>query len=251
MVGETWDDWVQNGAMKVRTRPEHPATGAALAVVGGFLDAYTYVAHDGVFANAQTGNVVFVAIDVAHGQWAQAAHYLPIIGAFILGLIAAEWLAAHRGLPGLSDPTRIVLGLEIAVLLAVAALPTTLASAWTTMAVAFVAALQVTTFRLVRETTYSTTMTTGNLRNLVTATYEWLGGYNPAQKVVAARLSLIVLAFASGAAVGALASAPDALGTRATVLAALVLVGVLVAIETHSRRTVTTQVLRSGETVRV
>lgn len=222
--------------VKVRTRPEHPATGAALAVVGGYLDAYTYVAHHGVFANAQTGNVVFVAIDVAHGQWVQAARYLPIIVAFVLGLVAAEWLAAHRGLPGLSDPTRIVLGLEIVVMLAVAALPADAPSPWSTIAVAFAAALQVTTFRLVRETSYSTTMTTGNLRTLVTAAYEWLSGYDPRQRVVAARLSLIVLAFATGAALGALASAPDALGTRATVLAAGILAGVLVAIETHSFR---------------
>lgn len=223
--------------MRVRPRAEHPVTGAALAVVGGFLDAYTYVAHDGVFANAQTGNVVFVAIDAARGDWAHALRFLPIIGAFVLGLVAAEWCAAHRHLRGLGDPTRAVLGAEIAVLLAVAALPAAAPHLATTTAVAFVAALQVTTFRLVRETSYSTTMTTGNLRSLVTAAYEWLTGYDRTQRVVALRLSVIVLAFAAGAGAGALASAPDALGTRATVLAAAVLAGVLVAIETHTRRT--------------
>ncbi|WP_431837954.1 YoaK family protein [Cellulomonas sp. Y8] len=223
--------------MRVRTRPEHPATGAALAVVGGFLDAYTFVAHGGVFANAQTGNVVFVAIHAAQGQWAQAAGYLPIIGAFVLGLVAAEWLAAHRRLPGLDDPTRVVLLAEIAVLVAVAGLPRSVPTLVTTMAVAFVAALQVTTFRLVRDTTYSTTMTTGNLRTLVTAAYEWLSGYDRTQRVVAQRLALIVLAFAGGAGVGAVASAPGALGTRATLLAAAVLAVVLAAIETHTRRT--------------
>jgi uncharacterized membrane protein YoaK (UPF0700 family) len=223
--------------VRVRTRPEHPATGAALAVVGGFLDAYTFVAHGGVFANAQTGNVVFVAIHAAQGQRAQAAGYLPIIGAFVLGLVAAEWLAAHRRLPGLDDPTRVVLLAEIAVLVAVAGLPRSVPTLVTTMAVAFVAALQVTTFRLDRDTTYSTTMTTGNLRTLVTAAYEWLSGYDRTQRVVAQRLALIVLAFAGGAGVGAVASAPGALGTRATLLAAAVLAVVLAAIETHTRRT--------------
>lgn len=29
-----------------------------LAIVGGFLDAYSYVCRDHVFANAQTGNIV-------------------------------------------------------------------------------------------------------------------------------------------------------------------------------------------------
>lgn len=210
-------------------------TGAALAVVGGFLDAYTYVAHGGVFANAQTGNVVLVAMDVAQGRWAQTTAYLPVIGAFLLGLVAAETLAAHR--PVLRDPTRVVLLVEIAVLVAVAGLSPATPQLVTTTAVAFVAALQVSTFRLVRETSYSTTMTTGNLRSLVTATFEWLSGYDRTQRVVALRLALIVLAFATGAALGAVASAPDALGTRSVLLAAGVLAGVLVAIETHTRRT--------------
>ena len=39
--------------------PTHSAesfrVAALLSVTGGFLDAYTYVARDGVFANAQTG----------------------------------------------------------------------------------------------------------------------------------------------------------------------------------------------------
>jgi uncharacterized membrane protein YoaK (UPF0700 family) len=223
--------------VKVRQRPEHPATGAALAVVGGFLDAYTYVAHEGVFANAQTGNVVFVAIDLAHGRWEAAARYLPIIAAFVLGLVAAEMLAARRHRRLLHDPTRIVLAAEILVLAAVAAAPATTPHLLATTAVAFVAALQVTTFRLVRETSYSTTMTTGNLRSLVTATYEWLSGYDRTQRTVAARLALIVLAFTGGAALGALASGPDALGTHAPVVVVAVLLVVLASIETHTRRT--------------
>ncbi|HEY0187632.1 MAG TPA: YoaK family protein [Cellulomonas sp.] len=222
--------------VKVRQRPEHPATGAALAVVGGYLDAYTYVAHQGAFANAQTGNVVFVAIDVARGQWALAARYLPIIGAFVLGLVAAEMIAARRHRRLLHDPTRVVLIAEIVVLAAVAAAPTGTPHLVSTTAVAFVAALQVTTFRLVRDTGYSTTMTTGNLRSLVTAAYEWLSGYDRSQRTVAARLSLIVLAFTGGAALGALASGPDALGTHAPVVVVAVLLAVLASIETHTRR---------------
>ena len=35
---------------------------ALLAISGGFLDAYTYVCRGGVFANAQTGNLVLLAV---------------------------------------------------------------------------------------------------------------------------------------------------------------------------------------------
>ena len=40
-----------------------------LAIVGGFLDAYTYVARGGVFANAQTGNIVLFGLHLAEKKW--------------------------------------------------------------------------------------------------------------------------------------------------------------------------------------
>ena len=36
--------------------------GLCLAFTGGFLDAYTYLLRGGVFANAQTGNMVLMAL---------------------------------------------------------------------------------------------------------------------------------------------------------------------------------------------
>ena len=43
--------------------------GALLAVTGGFLDAYTYLTRGRVFANAQTGNLVLLAMNLAGGQF--------------------------------------------------------------------------------------------------------------------------------------------------------------------------------------
>ena len=40
-----------------------------LAIVGGFLDAYTYCCRDKVFANAQTGNFVRMAMALANGEY--------------------------------------------------------------------------------------------------------------------------------------------------------------------------------------
>ena len=41
--------------------------GLLLAMVGGYLDAYTFVGRGGVFANAQTGNIVLLGIYAAQG----------------------------------------------------------------------------------------------------------------------------------------------------------------------------------------
>ncbi|MTM60837.1 DUF1275 domain-containing protein, partial [Turicibacter sanguinis] len=50
--------------------------GMMLAVVGGFLDAYTYLLEGHVFANAQTGNIVLLCILLAEGFWLDALYYL-------------------------------------------------------------------------------------------------------------------------------------------------------------------------------
>ncbi len=49
-------------------------------VVGDYLDAYAYIAHGGVFANAQTGNIVLLAVNIAEAHWMEALrHLLPIL----------------------------------------------------------------------------------------------------------------------------------------------------------------------------
>ena len=42
---------------KKRQMSETFRLGILLAIVGGFLDAYTYISRGEVFANAQTGNI--------------------------------------------------------------------------------------------------------------------------------------------------------------------------------------------------
>lgn len=42
--------------------------GLLLAVVGGFLEAYTFLSRGGVFANCETGNLVLLGLYLAQGQ---------------------------------------------------------------------------------------------------------------------------------------------------------------------------------------
>ena len=59
-----------------------------LSVAGGFLDAFTWIAHHGVMANAQTANVVLLAVYAAIGQWEQALRWVPSIAAFLVGVFS-------------------------------------------------------------------------------------------------------------------------------------------------------------------
>lgn len=50
--------------------------GLCLCFIGGFLDAYTYVSRGGVFANAQTGNIILLILGLAAGEGGAALRYL-------------------------------------------------------------------------------------------------------------------------------------------------------------------------------
>ena len=66
--------------------------GALLALTGGFLDAYSYLTRGGVFANAQTGNMVLLGLRLSEQRWSEALRYLIPILAFAAGVLLAEWM---------------------------------------------------------------------------------------------------------------------------------------------------------------
>jgi uncharacterized membrane protein YoaK (UPF0700 family) len=193
-----------------------------LGIAGGFLDAFTFVAHGGVFANAQTGNVVLLGVAAAHGDVAGALRHVPPLIAFVLGVAAAETLTHPRVAPLVRRPVRVALVIEIAVLLVVGAIPTSFASTAIVLAVAFVAALQNATFGTVREWAVNTTMTTGNLRTAARATYRAVFRHDAEAAKQARAFGLVVLAFLIGAGVGALVA--ELVGNMAAWGAALLIV---------------------------
>ena len=70
--------------------------GAILAVSGGFMDAYSYIQRDEVFANAQTGNMLLFGVKLSEGNFAGALQYFFPVLAFVLGIAAAELVHMRR-----------------------------------------------------------------------------------------------------------------------------------------------------------
>ena len=66
--------------------------GILLALSGGFMDAYSYLARGQVFANAQTGNMLLFGVNLASGQFQNSLHYLCPVLAFGLGIFLAEFV---------------------------------------------------------------------------------------------------------------------------------------------------------------
>ena len=64
--------------------------GVLLAFSGGLMDAYTYVFRGGVFANAQTGNLILLGINVFDGSFHNALKYLFPVLSFTCGVLLAQ-----------------------------------------------------------------------------------------------------------------------------------------------------------------
>jgi uncharacterized membrane protein YoaK (UPF0700 family) len=176
-----------------------------LTVCGGYLDAFTWLAHDRVLANAQTANVVLFGVYAAGGEWGEAFNYLPPIFAFILGVIVAHGLRDSVG----SKTRQISLAAEICILVIVMVLHYRLPNVAGTLGISFAAALQTTSFARVENWAFSSVMTTGNLGRFADALYARLSGRaEPAHDRQAWIFGIISVAFGAGAAVGAVVTAP-------------------------------------------
>ena len=179
------------------------SSASLLAAAGGLLDAVVYLNHGHVFANAMTGNLIFLGIEtVDHDYSGILPHAAPIL-AFVLGVVAARLL---RFVP-LRGSAVLTLGLEILALFAVGFFPRDYPQLAFTVTIAFVSAFQVTTFRRVGRFTYNSTFITGNLRDMAEGVFDHFFAPDRTQRwsgrAKAMKMGLICLAFLAGAAGGA------------------------------------------------
>ncbi|WP_317380333.1 YoaK family protein [Intestinimonas sp.] len=190
--------------------------GALLTVGGGFLDAYTYFTRGGVFSNAQTGNLVLLAIRLAQGDLTALPRYLPPILAFALGVVAAELIRDRLHTSRTLHWRQAVVALEALILLVTAFLPQGPWDAAVNVTVSFVCAMQVETFRKIRGNALATTMCTGNLRSGTELLYHGLRSRDTAALKRSLQYYGIILCFLLGGALGVWTT--DLLAERAILL---------------------------------
>ena len=174
---------------------------AFLALSGGFQDAYTYFTRDGVFSNAQTGNVVLMSQHFMMGEWSEGLRYLFPLLAFAVGVFVAERIQGSFKYARKLHWRQSVLLCEMAILVFVGFLPENLNMAATVL-VSFSCAMQVQTFRKVGGYSYASTMCIGNLRSGTAAFSLYLREKRPEQIRQALYYFGIILFFAVGAGIG-------------------------------------------------
>lgn len=140
--------------------------GLMLAFAGGYLDVYTYVCRGGVFANAQTGNMVLLAINAAEHDFGKVIQYLLPILAFMLGILITEFVKSRYRYSTAIHWRQIVIAMEFLVLGVIAFVPSGTQNDLVNIAASFVCSMQVESFRKFEgKSAYATTMCTGNLRS--------------------------------------------------------------------------------------
>ncbi|WP_370542755.1 YoaK family protein [Burkholderia ubonensis] len=178
---------------------------ALLTLSGGYLDAYTYVGHGHVFANTMTGNVALLGINLSAGEWAAALHHVPPLGGFVVAVFVAHLLglAAQRG--WMRHTAFASLVVEIAFLGIAASGLVGASSAWLIPGISFVATLQTLSFTHLEELSYTSVMTTGNLRRAAQKLFVGLiPRYDAGALHDSALLATISFCFLAGAVAGGL-----------------------------------------------
>lgn len=193
---------IKNSIFNVTCESLH--LGILLAIVGGFLDAYTFIGRDGVFANAQTGNIVLVGIAALNKNWMQTlVQALPIL-AFILGVIVAETIKKNPSATFIKNSERAILVIEIALLFIIGFIPNNVYNVFVTVTISFVASIQTSSFRKLVDSPYATTMCTGNLRSASQAAYIAFTTKDRDSAIKATRYFIVIFSFLFGAFLGGL-----------------------------------------------
>lgn len=141
-----------------------------LTLSGGFMDAYSYICRGEVFANAQTGNILLLGVNLSVGNWSDAARYLFPIFAFMSGIAMAEIIQHKYKYCSKVHWRQIIVIAEAVILLSVSFIPQSLnllANSLTSLA----CGAQVESFRKIEGYGAATTMCIGNLRTATQALF--------------------------------------------------------------------------------
>lgn len=171
-----------------------------IIISGGLQDAYSYFCRDGVFANAQTGNIVFLSVNLVNGDMAGVLKYLVPVAFFALGAVLAKALFF------LFDKKKVfwkevVLLVESVVLFAVGFMPQSM-NLYANALVSFACAMQVLSFDRIYGNDFASTMCIGNIVRMSGSLVTSIAKKNKADLKRFGLYFAVIAIFSVGAGVG-------------------------------------------------
>lgn len=82
--------------MKEMQTSETMKLGIVITLAGGFMDAYSYICRGKVFANAQTGNLLLLGINLFERKWGLALSYCVPVVAFPWELLSLKQFNTYQ-----------------------------------------------------------------------------------------------------------------------------------------------------------
>jgi uncharacterized membrane protein YoaK (UPF0700 family) len=171
-------------------------------MTGGFMDAFAFIAHGQVFANAQTANVVLFSIYAIEGKGLEAVRHIPPIVACVLGVSAAKLLGT-RSQKHTFSVNLTCQCIELCVFLLLVLFSSKLPEPCIVPIISFVAAMQMTSFDTFGPWSFNSATTTGNIKSATVGIVLWLRGEESSKNRGAAIVSVLAcIAFLLGAFFG-------------------------------------------------
>ena len=199
-----------------------------LSMVCGYVDAYTYITKDGIFAYAQTGNIIFLAMNLAKGNFYGVIDYLFPILSFICGIWFAQFIKKITNGRHIMEWGYIILLINTIIFFMVGLFSKNFPNALMVSSVSFISAVHMSTFNKVEGLSYVSTLCTGNLRSASEHLFNYFFNKNKNKKeenIKSGKNGLIyltvILSFTFGAYLGSLFT--NKFGTKSVWIAAGVL----------------------------
>lgn len=170
-----------------------------LILVGGMMGAYTYLVRGGVFCNAQTANVLMMALALGRGEWSRGLYYLIPFTAYLLGAMVSEALPTGIRHRRMLRWDTLLIGFEILVLLMMGLVPPSWPVQIVQVSINFIASMQYNTFRQAEGIPMSTTFITNHVRQMGVQAVTSLHRHDRAAGGRALRHLLMIFMFFLGA----------------------------------------------------
>ena len=180
---------------------------ALLTLSAGMMGAYTFNLRGGVFCNAQTANVVLMAIAFGSGEWGQGCYYLIPITAYLAGAFLSEILPSPVRRFGFLRWDTYLVAFEFLALFSIGFIPLGWPHQLVQVLVNFIASMQYNTFRQAEGIPMATTFCTNHVRQVGVFLTKHLR--HPDDRDIRRRFLVHILmlcSFAAGAVVSTLAA---------------------------------------------
>lgn len=174
-----------------------------LTAVGGFFDAYTFVNCDGIFANAQTGNLIFVGIDLIEGNFPEVLHYSIPIFSFIIGVLVSKFIETKYKELSIFKHIYMLLLTQIVALVVISIKHEFFGVDLRPIVISFICAIQFDGFRKVNNLVFASVFCTGNLRSMSEHLYKYFILKKKESKTPLIIYSSVIAVFLSGVILGA------------------------------------------------